>query len=1142
MSHPLLSTLGFGAITFDEVEALAAEQVHRSPGSTAVYDDRSGIRVVLPDSSKVGASTLLVRSTSTTPCLLTWKSRTTAGVRLTSTDGNVVEFDAAVGDWSLLGQAPSGEAEMEIGAVAVKANIERIQPSELRRKRRNSRPGKATDPMTLKPLERKTVDGVPIYHLSGTVLSWTLKANRLTRGTWYQVLLDSVVPITVAIPVSVGKIAVGNRIICDVTMCVSFPAAPVPSTPAATVPAIVTPPSDEMPMSVENKTLLALGFATGSRDSLVAEARKASQKTKSSGKANGDRDLTIDRYEDASGAVLLLVERQPGSFQVIPLVKGNVPERMEKTAGPLRGQAVLDLYNEGNAVTRIPAHSDDYWSAPGSVTHHVADAGSGLGALAVDVKVSDMSGHVLRKMVPDSADDGRTWISGKVTTIEPQLNELTGLEWYKVTVDTGVPVTVALPETVSPVPEPGNRLWGNVRFCVLSDAWDEAPSTGQSDTPAATTASRVSATAPTRHPLPAPEEDELDDIDDIDGSPDAEDGEDPPVTPGNDSGNSAPVTEEPETMPSEPTQTAESTVATEDVLAGQPPLPRGWLSYIAKVLGKDRRSSGFTAVTVSQLSGPFIVADVSSTSHDPTVHRVHIERRFPLTTSFCNCGDFTRKAVCGHLYPAFHHVHSALGEEGTSVEDLSEELFNKLGPDPSNSFFRQYASNSQAIAKFAEAVQKNHGDSIRAIRDVIEGIAESEAAGTPSTVQNYVYEAINSDRDMLPVLHKVVAEAATPSDDSQAALCRVIDLILSRRPNRERKRAALRALPVLFTMPGTTDEDRKALAALIITLVRRGSATDMLPFLTAADALGTAGAHMLQSLLDGWQKELSVSSGPHSRTGDKTRLRMLSRLTVETFGTVQERVTFLRETSPPELATAVLLLEGDGRIDDALQLLRELLKIQPKNVTTITPYQLPLHDALQLLIKHGRKKTAAKVARQQFRENPCWDSYLDLEEALRMTSVADSLQERDQIVARLDDTDELTLDEVDTLVRLRLRAREFGKALAVMEGRELYGKEWAADTEELRNYIRNTIGGHLPDRVVDLAIRDAELALTANESVDASGLKTATETLYTGRATAERVGKSDEFSDALASFRKAHRTNSLLMAFLDGRGLARRLP
>uniref|UniRef100_UPI0028A8AF2C hypothetical protein n=1 Tax=Corynebacterium variabile TaxID=1727 RepID=UPI0028A8AF2C len=375
----------------------------------------------------------------------------------------------------------------------------------------------------------------------------------------------------------------------------------------------------------------------------------------------------------------------------------------------------------------------------------------------------------------------------------------------------------------------------------------------------------------------------------------------------------------------------------------------------------------------------------------------------------------------------------------------------------------------------------------------IDSIAESEAAGTPSTVQNYVCEAINSDRDMLPVLHKVVAEAATPSDDSQAALCRVIDLILSRRPNRERKRAALRALPVLFTMPGTTDEDRKALAAL-------------------------------------------------SGRADKTRLRMLSRLTVETFGTVQERVTFLRETSPPELATAVLLLEGDGRIDDALQLLSELLKIQPKNVTTITPYQLPLHDALQLLIKHGRKKTAAKVARQQFRENPCWDSYLDLEEALRMTSVADSLQERDQIVARLDDTDELTLDEVEILVRLRLRAREFDKALAVMEGRGLYEREWAMDTEELRKNIRTTIGRHLPDRVVDIAFRDAELAARNDVSVDAAELMNAAEILYTGRGVAERVGKSDEFSNALASFRKTHRINSLLMVFLDGQGLTSQLP
>lgn len=261
------------------------------------------------------------------------------------------------------------------------------------------------------------------------------------------------------------------------------------------------------------------------------------------------------------------------------------------------------------------------------------------------------------------------------------------------------------------------------------------------------------------------------------------------------------------------------------------------------------------------------------------------------------------------------------------------------------------------------------------------------------------------------------------------------------------------------------------------------------------------------------------------------------RLTAEAFGTVQERVASLLEADPPELATAVVLLEGHSDHAKALEVLQILLKDLPANVTTMTPYQMPLHDALQILEKCGRKQGAAKIARRQFRENPCWDSYVDLEDARRMSGVSAVLQERDRILFQLDNTDELTLDEVEILVRLRLRARKFDEALAVMESRGLYEREWAADTEDLREFIRTTIGGNLPDRIVDIAFQDAELAAESDESVGADGLKTAVGILSTARDVADQVKRAEEFDNALTTFRRTHRSNSLFMALLDARGL-----
>lgn len=128
-----------------------------------MFDDPSGIRVVLPAAdAHVRADTVLVRSKETVPGRLTQESDTVAKVRLTPANADPVEFNAAVGDWSLADPAASRITELEIGATAVNANIERMHVINLRRKRRAGRNGL---PAVLKPSPTTTE-----CHLAGTVV------------------------------------------------------------------------------------------------------------------------------------------------------------------------------------------------------------------------------------------------------------------------------------------------------------------------------------------------------------------------------------------------------------------------------------------------------------------------------------------------------------------------------------------------------------------------------------------------------------------------------------------------------------------------------------------------------------------------------------------------------------------------------------------------------------------------------------------------------------------------------------------------------------------------------------------------------------------------------------------------------------
>ncbi|MCI1255679.1 MAG: hypothetical protein LKG15_03185 [Corynebacterium provencense] len=1156
MSNPQLSALGFGSRTFDGVESKVIRQVSLTPGITAVFDDPSGIRVVLPAATaRVGANTVLVRSRETVPGHLTQESDTVAKVRLTPADGNPVEFNAAVGDWSLAARAASRAMELEIGATAVKANIERIHAVTLRRRRRAGRNGL---PGVLRPSPTTEC------HLEGAVVAWALKTNKLTRGTWYQVLVESVVPVTVAVPVTVGKIAVGDHLVCDAVMSVTVagptesevavdPAESVvtvgetrPAQPAdRSAKSTVAAPTVDLTISTDDRKLLALGFSASSRDALVSEVRDSSQLHRVFEDSYGDF-IDVRRYEDPSGAVLLLIGEEGGSTRMIPLISGDSADRVETTAEPSRGDVTLDIYAGDVSVTGIPADSDDYWSAPGSTDHLTPGRYTGTGALAVDIRVSGGTGPVLRKTVHDP-DRGLTWISGVVISNEVQLNELTGLEWYRVTVDAGVPVTVAVPETVAVIPEVGSRLWGDVRFCVQSGVW-KTPGKQQEKKTAAESAPVPAPAAPV--PAGDPEDTELEDIDDIDDLDDDE-------IPGAGTDSPAPVVDAPETPGEEkatgpvpapslepspapaPAAVADPSPADpaepEDTIADLGPLPRGWLTSVSKGLGIDHRTPDNTAfphVSRPTWSAPFAVTEVRNTPGDPYLGTVHIDLRFPLTASFCDCAAFAKHASCVHLYPAFRHLHDVLGEEGPSAK----ELFARLGDDPVGAFFKQYVSDSQVMARFDEVVRKNGGDVHQAVRDVITGIAGPEAPGDPG-IRKVVDDAIDNGLDMLPVLRRVMTHVGeNPDDGSRNDLFRVIDMSFRGNPSQELRQSALQALPTLFTASEVPDDDRRSLAALVVALFRRGHVGDALPFLTVEDHLGRPGIHTLRFLLGSWKNELSARTDT-TKTTDGERFRALYRLAAEAFGTLHERVTSLLQADPPELTTAVLLLESHGDHEKALEALQIMLKHLPANVTTTTPYQMPLHDALQILMKNRRKKGAAKVARRQFRENPCWDSYRDLEDALKMSGVATVLQERDRILIQLDDTEELTLDEVEVLVRIRLQARDFDKALTVMESRGLYEPGWAEDTEDIRRFIRTTIGGNLPDKVVGIAFRDAELAARNDGSVDADGLKDAAEILATARGVAARVKKNEEFSRALAAFRKTHRSNSLFMAILDAEGL-----
>lgn len=63
-------------------------------------------------------------------------------------------------------------------------------------------------------------------------------------------------------------------------------------------------------------------------------------------------------------------------------------------------------------------------------------------------------------------------VSGEVIRCEPLVNDLTGVPWFRVVLDTSPRITVAVAGDVSPAPETGKYLCGQITVGVTGGTWD----------------------------------------------------------------------------------------------------------------------------------------------------------------------------------------------------------------------------------------------------------------------------------------------------------------------------------------------------------------------------------------------------------------------------------------------------------------------------------------------------------------------------------------------------------------------------------------------------------------------------------------------------------------------------------------------
>ncbi|MGV0427487.1 hypothetical protein [Corynebacterium pyruviciproducens] len=202
----------------------------------------------------------------------------------------------------------------------------------------------------------------------------------------------------------------------------------------------------------------------------------------------------VEEYEDASGASISYIETGTGLKAKSFALAGNtksVSAHVWQLAPGLVCVRVVDLY--GAIIKRVLANVTDpqlypqfivgmaakprrclryflgafaadvtvYPSVESWAKEHApaGSAGAGVGVRALE---SRWLGPLLAGEVTQKELTSQATITGVVQAAEVARNELTGKPWYKVSVDCGLPVTLALPASTFPRPRPGTIVHGEV--------------------------------------------------------------------------------------------------------------------------------------------------------------------------------------------------------------------------------------------------------------------------------------------------------------------------------------------------------------------------------------------------------------------------------------------------------------------------------------------------------------------------------------------------------------------------------------------------------------------------------------------------------------------------------------------------------
>lgn len=199
----------------------------------------------------------------------------------------------------------------------------------------------------------------------------------------------------------------------------------------------------------------------------------------------------VEEYEDASGASISYIETGTGLKAKSFALAGNtksVSAHVWQLAPGLVCVRVVDLY--GAIIKRVLANVTDPQLYPQFIVGMAAKPRRCLryflGAFAADVTVYPsveswandqvrgaaeadfraVEGRwlepLLRGEVTQKELTSQATITGVVQAAEVARNELTGKPWYKVSVDCGLPVTLALPASTFPRPRPGTIVHGEV--------------------------------------------------------------------------------------------------------------------------------------------------------------------------------------------------------------------------------------------------------------------------------------------------------------------------------------------------------------------------------------------------------------------------------------------------------------------------------------------------------------------------------------------------------------------------------------------------------------------------------------------------------------------------------------------------------